>query len=300
MLAPFASPRAIVQFCEPLSDDDLAALGDFLIDQPDVELRIYGQFGGTITDLELLRYFPNVRHVQIVYLEQSLESFDGLRHLRTDLESLTIARTRARLDVRQLQRFPQLRSLIVDGRARRFDHLAALSLLEHLTLASVTLPDLSALVPLGNLRSLEIHAGGTRDIGLLPSVGTLASVRLSGINGLEDVDALADVSTLRSLRLEASPKVHALPSFGRSTELRRVWLESLRGVRDLAPVADAPALELLTVVGGQRFGPADFAAFRGHLTLRSAYIGTGSSRRDDEIASFLGLPRNEAVDSWDS
>ena len=38
-------------------------------------------------------------------------------------------------------------------------------------LRSITLPDLSALVPLRRLTSLDIKLGGTRDVSLLPQVG---------------------------------------------------------------------------------------------------------------------------------
>jgi hypothetical protein len=46
-----------------------------------------------------------------------------------------------------------------------------------LTLRSITLPDLSLLLPLSQLRALDIKLGGTRDLTLLPQIGALSVVK---------------------------------------------------------------------------------------------------------------------------
>ena len=51
--------------------------------------------------------------------------------------------------------------------------LSQLTGLQELTLRSTTLADLSLLLPLGELRSLDIKLGGTNDLALLPEVGQL-------------------------------------------------------------------------------------------------------------------------------
>jgi hypothetical protein len=72
--------------------------------------------------------------------------------------------------------------------------------------------------------------------------------------------------------------------------LRRVHLESMKGLRDLAPVAAAPNLEELVVVDAAHMEVDDFRAFTGHPQLRAARVGLASVRRNEEVAALLALP----------
>lgn len=289
MLAPFESPNAVVQFDSRLTDADFETLGDWLADQPDVVLRAYGSYDDSITDLEFLRHFPNLRRFAVDCLYDSLESLDGLRHLRADLEGLVIGQTRRRLDLSVVARFGELRTLYLEGQTKGLDVLSTLTALEELTLRSITLPDLSLLAPLHDLRALELKLGGTSDLDLLPAIGRLEYLELWMIKGLTDIEVTAKIPTLRFLFLQSLTRVEQLPSMRDSSALRRVHLETMKGLSDLRPIADAPALESLLVLDCNQFRPEDFEPFVGHPTLREALIGTGSVRRNTEIRSMLGV-----------
>lgn len=56
----------------------------------------------------------------------SLTSLDGLRHLRSDLESLTIGQTKASLDLKGLGRFGELRDLRLEGQTKGIETLSQL------------------------------------------------------------------------------------------------------------------------------------------------------------------------------
>jgi hypothetical protein len=297
MLRPFSSPMRVVQFKSMLIDDDFATLSDWLSGQPDVQLRAYGSYDGSITDLEFLEYFPQVNRFSADALFHSLRSLDGLRHLSTDLVSLTIGRTKAKLDLRILERFESLQKLYIEGQTKGLEVVAQLKSLDELTLRSITLPDLSLLTPLHRLRALDLKLGGTRDLGLLPEIGELAYIELWMIKGLSDISAVARIPTLQFLFLQSQAQITVLPSFAENASLRCVHLETMKGIRNLAPVAAAPALDSLLVIDCPQFGPADFAPFVGHPTLRSARIGTGSRKRNDAIKSLLGL-QDAPTRSW--
>ena len=161
--------------------------------------------------------------------------------------------------------------------------------LEDLTLRSVTLPDLSILLPLVNLRSLDIKLGGTKDLRLLPRIGRLEYLELWSILGLVDIDAIGDVVTLESLFLQSLKRVTHLPSFRRLDRLKTVHLESLPGVTDLSGVAEAPALDLIRLVGFNRVSPDIVRPFIGHPTLREAGWGLGGIKKSFAAQALVPL-----------
>jgi hypothetical protein len=72
--------------------------------------------------------------------------------------------------------------------------------------------------------------------------------------------------------------------------LRRCHIENLKGVSDLAPVAEAPNLEELLVISMRHLDFPDFAVFKEHERLRAATIGLGSIKRNESVSATLGLP----------
>ena len=117
---------------------------------------------------EFLRFFPSLRLFSADALHDSLTSLDGLRHLSTEAEYLGIGETKARLDLRVLARFGALTRLHLERQTKGLEVISGLTSLRDLTLRSITMPDLSLLVPLTRLRSFALKLGGTRDLELLP------------------------------------------------------------------------------------------------------------------------------------
>ena len=95
MLRPAPTGRGVVQFDRRLTDDDFRALGEWFRAYPEMDLRAYGSYDHSITDLEFLRFFPTLRKFAADALWDSLTSLDGLRHLPPDLEELGIGATKA-------------------------------------------------------------------------------------------------------------------------------------------------------------------------------------------------------------
>ena len=60
------------------------------------------------------------------------------------------------------------------------------------------------------------------------------------IRGLTDVSAVGQIPSLRALFLQALRRVETLPDFHRATDLRRVRLETMKGLRDLARLQQRP------------------------------------------------------------
>ena len=281
-LRPLEPEITRVQFSQGLTDDEYRALAALLADRPDVTLRAYGGYGRTLPDLEWLRFFPGLRRVSIDALWGVLGSIDGLRHLPDDLEELGLGHLKPPVDVRALTRFRDLRRLGLEGPVRHPEAIAQLIRLEGLLLRSITLPDLSALLPMTGLRRLDLKLGGTSDLRLLPRIGRLEELEIWRVRGLDDVTAIGEVRSLQTLWLEALPQVRALPDLSALTELRKVTLHTMKGIDDLAPLASAPALEDLALIEMRHLEPEDLRPLAGHPTLRRGHWNIGSLRKTYE------------------
>ena len=290
MLRPSATGAGVVQFRSLLTDADFAQLGEWFRQYPSMKLRAYGSYDGSIRDLEFLRFFPTLRRFAADALYSSLGSLDGLRHLPPELEELVIGWTKRRLDLAVLGRFGDLSTLYLEGQTKGIEVLSSLRAIEDLTLRSITLPDLSLLLPLRRLLSLDLKLGGTRDLGLLPRIGELRYLELWLIRGLSDISVVGELPTLRSLFLQALRQVEALPDLHRAVSLRRVHLETMKGLRDLGPLATAPALEAVALIDMRHLQPADLAPLVGLPHLRAVTAGLGSRRKTEAAAALLGLP----------
>ena len=188
-----------------------------------------------------------------------------------------------------LAQFPHLEELWLECQHKDIETLSHLTNLRKLTLRSMSLPDLSVLTSLERLWWLALKLGGTRDISPLPRAGSLKYLEIWRVRGLSDLSVIADVSSLQYLCLQALKHVTKLPCFRKLKRLRRVVLETIRGIRDLTPLLEAEALEELLVIDGRHMEPEDFRPLADHPTLRRVRIGLGSDRKNDALSDILPL-----------
>ncbi len=290
MLQPFKARTGIVQFQSMLTDVDFARLAEWLRAYPHITLRAYGSYDGSIMNLEFLRYFPFVNRFAADALYHSLESLDGLRHLPEDLEDLKIGWTKRKLDLSILRRFRDLKTFHLEGPTTGIEVLSDLTSLEDLTLRSITLPDLSLLLPLNRLLALDLKLGGTKDLGLLPRIGKLRYLELWMIKGLTDISAIGHLPHLRYLFLQDLRRVEAIPGLSKAVELRRVHLQSMKGIRDLKPLATAPAVQELLLIDMGHLKPDDLRCLVGLPNLKAVSAGLGSLKKNEAAVALLGLP----------
>jgi hypothetical protein len=291
MLRPLDPQCHTVQFSRALSDTDYRTLADWLADYPAVTLRAYGSYDDSITNLDFLRFFPNLHAFEADALYHSLGSLDGLNYLPADLRYLGLGQTKKRLSLTPLARFAALRRLFLEGQTKDLDVVEQLHTLTSLTLRSITLADLSLLLPLTKLRALDLKLGGTRDLALLPQVGALQYLELWLVRGLHDLSPVSDITTLEYLFVQALKQVTALPSFANCTRLTRLHLETMKGIVDLSPLLTAKALTQLTIFDMPQLQPADLAPLTAHPSLRELSVAFSSQRKNDEVARLLPLPR---------
>jgi internalin A len=183
----------------------------------------------------------------------------------------------------------RLRVLGLHGPVRHVETLAGLDGLEALSLRSVTLPDLSLLLPMRRLESLYIGLGGTADVALLPDLPGLEELELWRIRGMRDVSPIGAAKNLRELRIQSMSAVTELPSLRELGRLRLVALDTMKGITDLRPLAEAPALEELLLIAMCQLEPSALRPLVGHPTLRRGIWGLCGHRKNAEAWDLLPL-----------
>lgn len=290
-LATLDDRPEVIQFGSALTDDDYSLLGEWFAEHPAKTLRAYA-YGGTITDLEFLRYFPTLRSFQADALYNSLIDIEGLRHLPDDVRFLGLGQTKKKLSLRPLARFSKLERLYVEGQTKDIEVISGLKELRSITLRSITLPDLALLIPLRKLRALDLKLGGTKNLSLLPELDTLEYLELWMVKGLSDLTPVEGLPRLEYLFLQSLRQVQALPDLSGLTSLRRLWIETMKGLTDLSAIREAPQLRQLAVVDMAHLQPDAFLPLIGHPTLESLRYGLGSRRKNDAVERLIDLPRD--------
>lgn len=280
--APLAEDETAVRVTDTLPHALYEAVAAVLRDRPDAALWIDDRS----PDLEMLRSFPGLRRLRVTSLRKT--SWDGLRHVAETVDDLGLSDTLRPLSIAPLADLRRLRILGLHGPVRQVETLAALDSLDTLSLLSVTLPDLSLVLPMRRLRSLYIGLGGTADVSLLPDLPALEELELWRIRGMRDVSPVGAAVNLRELRLQSMSAVTELPSLRNLSRLRLLALDTMKGITDLRPVADAPALEELLLVAMPQLGADALRPLIGHPTLRRGIWGFGSTRKN--VAAYDLLP----------
>ena len=279
-LTPLRQNETWVRVDRVLPEDAWPRVAELLSSRPHVQLSVEAG-----ADLEMLRWFPELHSLAARSLR--LSSLDGLRHVAGALEELALGDTLKRLSMRAVGDLPRLRRLGVNGSWKDVDTLGRLVGLERLGIGSV---DLEWLRPLTGLRRFECGLGTIANISILDEIGRLELVELWRLRGVHELTALGRISTLRYLVLESTRSITTLPSLGACRDLRWVALSEMRGVADLQPIADAPNLEVLLLIGMNQLDAASLRPFIGHPTLRAGIWGFGSNRRNEAAQAMLPLP----------
>jgi hypothetical protein len=279
---PLEPDESKLRVTDLLDGEGYARVAKLIAARPDVQLWIDNR----ATDLELLAHFPGLRLLGVTSLR--LTSWEGLRHVAGSLTELHMGDTLRPVSIAPMAQLRSLTALGLHGPLRDVDVIGELRGIEDLQLRSVTLPDLSLLVPMNGLRSLWIGLGGTADLSLLSRLGALEDLELWRIRGLRDVSVLGSLPRLRRLTLQSMAAVTQLPSFRGALGLRRLALDTMKGITDLGPIAEAPALEELLLVSMTHLAPGSLRPLIGHRTLRRGVWGFGSTRKN--VAAYDLLP----------
>ena len=280
-----------VQFSAELAPREHEKLAGMLADHPHAYLRAFCYLGRSeIRSLDFLEHYRALAgfHADLY----DLKDFGGLRHLPRNIRYVGLGKSKYKtVDLRVLANLDALEDLDLEGQTNGLSELLASERpLRRLALRSVTLPDLDPLRPLKRLECFELRLGGTRDLTLLPRIGRLQYLEIWMVSGLADLSWVAALTQLEELFLQSLARVKSLPDLSGLQRLKRVHLETMKGIVDLGPIAKAPALEALNLIAMNHLKPEALRPFVGHPALRQCRIGLGSFRRNAAAYELLGFP----------
>ncbi len=290
-LTPLDEKCRVVQFGglgAELTDSDHQKLSEFLKQYPNMSFRVYVH---TLKDLTFLKYYSFSKNVQIdVY---NLESLNGFEYLSSDMEFFGFGLTKRKFSLNFLERFTNLKQLYLQGHTKDIDVVSKLINIERLTLREITLNDLSILLPLKKLWWLAIKLGGTKKLSDISELTNLKYLELWMIRGLEDISFISKLKNLQFLFLQDLKNVKKLPDLSNCYSLRKIYIESLKSLSGVQSIAEVSSLEELLVVSGNNFKPSDFECLVNHKNLKTAFVGLGSKKKNDEVKKLLNLPTTE-------
>lgn len=179
----------VIQFQSEIEHNTFQKLNDILFStRDDVVLRVYG-FYNSKCDFSFLKNLPNLSRFYAECYEMvenleaitslknlkelnlsiyALESFDILSKIPDSLEELVLGETKSKKpNLSILERFRNLRKLLIVGHKKSIEVLEKLENIEILTLTSITTKNLEFLLPLKKLWYLNINFGGINNFSAI-------------------------------------------------------------------------------------------------------------------------------------
>ena len=280
----------------------------FYSQRPDVEFRVFG-FYSTPCDLGFLSNMTNVRNLSVDCLQEasgiesivnipalqrlnigiwSLQDFSFLNDVTDQLETLCLGTTKSKKpDLAPLSRFTKLKTLYLEGQKKNIDVVSELRDLESVILRSITVPGLEFLRPLKKLWSLGIKLGGTRNLAAIEGNEKLKYLELWQILGLDDISVVSTLTGLQFLFLQSLIRVESLPDFRNLEKLRKIRLDSMKGLKDLSSLKYAPALREFDHTAAFNLQPTDYVGLLENEAVRSARVWFGSDKKEAVFEAML-------------
>jgi hypothetical protein len=120
----------------------------------------------------------------------------------------------------------------------------------------------------------------------------LSDLTIMRVTELAGVDVLRDLVGLTRVELSWMRHIERLPNLSRLVALQSLTLDTMKGLREIAGAAAAPALQRLAVTDAPALTAESFRCFLGHPTLRELWGYTGKARVNAEIKRlFPGIAR---------
>lgn len=284
---------------EPMTAAGYRALAERLARTPERELRVSG-FSRRLARLEFLKWFPRLRRLSIVGLHY-VTDLSALRYLPEDVEYLELGETQKPLDLAPALRFSRLTELRVVGHGRHLPELLDRNPeLRALSLWRLPVDKVLRAVSLPRLESLALTLGSLHDPHWLTCHPHLRYLALRLVRGVRNLDALAHLPSLEWLWLDGLGGIDHIPDLTPNTNVLRVDLTSMRGLRTpeaLAGVARAPRLREL-LVSESRLPAEAFRALASLRQLERVGVGLGSDRRNQQVDAMLARPPQRALHEY--
>lgn len=251
-----------------LFPDEMVSIANAMLRAPKATL-IIEEFDHDIflpSDLNFLKYFINLRRIRLVFNHYS--NLEGLKHLSPETIRLELIMRDEKPDLAPLSHFKRLQALLLEKHYEDLSKFSNLHTLRALAIISDSFTDLHTLTGLEQLKSLALVDCRVENLSPLTKIGRLQFLQLDKLSQLASIDEIAELKDLEYLIITNLNKLEKLPSFKSLKRLRKVALCSNRNLVDLAPLAEAPNLEHLSIYDMKKITQANVDCFNSHPTLK--------------------------------
>jgi hypothetical protein len=253
---------------------------------------IGGAFGPTWPErgehsLDFLEHFGGLKHLSVSL--PNLVSLEPLRFVCDTLETLYISgfMKPPKLSLSPVGDCRKLRALGLVRLPKDLDVIWDLPALERLSLTGYSQSDLQPTKPLKKLRSFYVGFGGLTNVDFVSLMPKVAAIEIVRTKGLADLSSLTELTQLQFIGLCDLAQVEAFPNCKGLRKLRRAYLDTLNGLKDLQGLANAPNLEELIVINSKAL-PEVFEPLVHHRKLKRATIGLASRKASAVVDEQLG------------
>jgi len=277
--------------------------------RPDVALRLYGFYNKErICNLEFCSSMDNVEHFSADCIHSATnineiakipnlkslgigiynhDNFDILNEVSPNLEDLCLGETKSKKpDLRSLQRFKDLKSLLISGHHKNIDAVTHCRKLESLSLRGISTDNLNYLKPLSSLSDLNIHLGGIKDFSALEHCTTIKKLDLFQIRGLSDLSFISKMKKLEVLFLQCLKNVQVLPDMQELIYLNRIVLETMNGLKDVSSLERIQSLKKFVHISAHNMQPEDYVPLFKNKNVISLRVGFGSEKKNVEFCKL--------------
>lgn len=280
-----------------------------LIQRPDIELHVYGFYNETC-NLSFLQRLENIKRLSVDCIQNAtgIENISALRNLESlsigifnlenlnflqDLDhekitDLALAATRSeRPDLSCLSQFINLKNLYLEGQQKGIESISALNNLEKLVLHSISVANLDFIKDLPSLWSMDIKFGGTKNLTALAEKDSIKYIGLWQVQGMDDISVISAMTGLQYFLLQSLPRIISIPDLSWLKDLRRVYLENLKGLKDVSGIEAAPALEEFIHVAAQGMHPSQYEGILKKANLKKISVGFENDKKNKAFLELL-------------
>jgi hypothetical protein len=299
-----------IQFVTALDNKEIELLERIVFSKrPDINLRIFGHYGETCDLTKYIDNIPSLRKVSadclmdakgiesVISLKNletlgvgifNLDNFDFLNDINPNIKELYLHQTRTKKPkIECIKRFADLEYLYLEGQQKGCDSINQLKKLKKIVLRSISTPNLDYFQGLKELWSVDIKLGGIKNFDALKTLPILKYLELWQVRDLGDLSFISDLTNLQNLFIQSLKQVQKLPILENSIALRRIYLENLKGLKDLSSVKSAPALEEFIYVLAENQIPENLIPILENSTLKSAFCRFGSVKKNDRFDDMV-------------
>lgn len=120
--------------------------------------------------------------------------------------------------------------------------------------------------------SLDIVLGGIRNLSAISGKESIKYLELCRSRELSDIGVISLLAGLQCLTQRELRSVTDIPGLARLTNLRKVVLDNLKGLKNVSAIGKAPALEEFLHITAQGFLPKPYWDLLNKTSLRQAHV----------------------------